>query len=67
MAPGRYRRSGTVLARRATSREEIQTLEGAVVATAGDWILRGQHGEEWPVSDARFRDSYEGPLDEDRD
>lgn len=62
IAPGRYRRSGTVMARRVTSRETVQTLEGAVVATEGDWILRGQHGEEWPVSDEQFRESYEGPL-----
>lgn len=59
----RYRRSGTVLARRATRQEVIQTLEGDVVANEGDWVVQGPQGEKWPVPDEQFRDSYEGPLD----
>jgi hypothetical protein len=65
IGPGRYRRSGTVLARRATRREVIQTLEGDVVANKGHWIIQGPQGEKWPVPDEQFRDSYEGPLDGD--
>lgn len=64
IGPGRYRRFGTVLARRATQREVIPTLEGDTVANEGDWILQGRHGEQWPVSDEQFRDSYEGPVDD---
>ena len=61
---GRYRRSGTVLARQATQQEVIETLEGNAVANTGDWILQGQQGEQWPVPDKQFRDSYEGPVDD---
>ena len=64
IGPSRYRRLGTVLARRATSREDVETLEGMVVANAGDWIVQGQQGETWPVPDEQFRENYEGPLDE---
>jgi hypothetical protein len=65
IGPRRYRRSGTVLARRATRREVIQTLEGDVVANKGDWVVQGQHGEKWPVPHEQFVDSYDGPLDGD--
>jgi hypothetical protein len=61
VAPDRYRRSGTVCARRATEQEVVSTLEGDVMANAGDWVVRGAKGEQWPVSDAKFRASYE-PL-----
>ena len=59
VAPHRYRRSGTVLARQAIRREVVSTLEGDVIANAGDWIVRGAQGEQWPVPDAQFRASYE--------
>lgn len=62
VAPGRYRRSGEVQARRVAGREVVHTLEGDVLADDGDWIVRGQQGEQWPVHDAQFRESYEGPL-----
>jgi hypothetical protein len=61
--PGRYRRSGTVLARRATRQEVIKTLEGDAVAHKGDWIVLGSQGESWPLPDEQFTESYEGPLD----
>jgi hypothetical protein len=61
----RYRRSGTVLARRAAEREVVQTLEGDVVANNGDWIVWGAGGEQWPVPDEHFRGSYDGPLDDE--
>jgi hypothetical protein len=59
VAENRYRRSGTVLARQATQEEVISTLEGDVVANAGDWIVQGSQGEQWPVPDEQFRSSYE--------
>ncbi|MDA2891255.1 hypothetical protein PDG61_10055 [Mycolicibacterium sp. BiH015] len=62
IGPARYQRLGTVLARRVTAPENVETLEGTVVANTGDWILRGPKGEMWPVPDAQFRENYEGPL-----
>lgn len=67
VAPGRYRRSGDVQARRVAEPEVVHTLEGDVLAGEGDWIVRGQKGEQWPVHDAQFRGSYEGPLGADVD
>jgi hypothetical protein len=58
----RYRRVGVVLAKRATSRQIIRTLEGDAVAEEGDWIVQGQGGERWPVLADQFEKSYEGPL-----
>ncbi|KRE25490.1 hypothetical protein ASG82_18185 [Mycobacterium sp. Soil538] len=55
---GRYRRTGTVLARPAIPGEVISTLEGDVVADEHDWVLQGAGGEQWPVPDAQFRASY---------
>jgi hypothetical protein len=63
VGPQRYRRSGTVLARRAARQEVISTLEGEVLANDGDWVIKGRHGEQWPVPDGQFRESYEGPLE----
>jgi hypothetical protein len=58
----RYRRAGTVLARRANRRETVATWEGDAVAEIGDWIVQGSRGEQWPVPDGHFRTGYEGPL-----
>ncbi|MDT5018207.1 MAG: hypothetical protein QOD39_4367 [Mycobacterium sp.] len=63
IGPRRYGRSATVLARQATEREVIQTLEGDAVADKDDWVVQGPKGEQWPVPDGQFRESYEGPLD----
>jgi hypothetical protein len=61
VASARFRRSGTVWARRTIEQEGVSTLEGDVVANAGDWVVQGAQGEQWPVPDAQFRASYE-PL-----
>lgn len=37
----------------------IQTLEGVMVASPGDWIIRGVAGEHYPCKDAIFRATYE--------
>ena len=65
--PHRYRRVGTVWAKRVTSRELVTTLEGDAVAERGDWIIEGQAGERWPVSNEHFHKTYEGPIDVDDD
>jgi hypothetical protein len=57
-----WRRTGSVRARPARDGETIATLEGPVLAVAGDWILKGAAGEQWPVSAERFSKLYEGPI-----
>jgi hypothetical protein len=37
----------------------IETLEGTMSATVGDWIIRGVQGEFYPCKDAIFRETYE--------
>lgn len=37
----------------------IPTLEGKMVAAAGDWIIRGVKGEFYPCKPAVFEASYE--------
>ncbi|OBK71300.1 RyR domain-containing protein [Mycobacterium sp. 1274761.0] len=61
----RYRRTGTVEARRVTADEVVATKEGDALARPGDWIVRGHHGEQWPVPAKQFLETYEGPLDMD--
>jgi hypothetical protein len=54
-----WRRSGVVSARPARVGETVQTWEGPVLAAPGDWVVRGAHGEQWPVSADRFAQRYE--------
>jgi hypothetical protein len=42
---------------------EIPTLEGLMIASAGDWIIRGVQGEFYPIKDSIFRETYE-PVEE---
>jgi hypothetical protein len=58
----RWRRVGTVLARPARDGEAVDTLEGPVTASARDWVVKGEQGEQWPVPDDEFSRRYEGPL-----
>lgn len=37
---------------------DIQTLEGTMHADAGDWILTGIEGEQWPVKEEIFKKTY---------
>lgn len=37
----------------------IETLEGEMTATAGDWIIKGVAGEFYPCKDDIFQKSYE--------
>lgn len=57
-----WSRSGTVRARRATRTEHVATLEGVATARAGDWVVVGQEGEQWPVPDGDFRERYRRPA-----
>lgn len=61
VSPGRYRRTGTVTARRVLAPEVVDTLEGPASARPGDWVVTGPHGNSWPVPDEVFHEGYE-PL-----
>jgi hypothetical protein len=37
----------------------VQTLEGAIHARAGDAVVTGPAGEQWPVARERFMDKYQ--------
>ncbi len=58
----RYRRVGIVSSRQAAEEEVVATKEGNAIARVGDWVVRGEQGEQWPVPAAQFLASYEGPL-----
>lgn len=61
----RWRRVGTVEVRRAREGERVATLEGQLVASAGDWVVRGDQGEHWIISPERLAAGYEaGDLSE---
>ena len=38
---------------------QIRTLEGAMMASLGDWIIKGVKGEFYPCRDDIFRQTYE--------
>jgi hypothetical protein len=59
VAGDRYRRVGTVHARRVTSEEIVTTLEGEARALPGMWVITDATGDRWPVPDEVFRDGYE--------
>jgi hypothetical protein len=49
-----------VQVRPAREGETIQTLEGPLAASAGEWVVRGDLGEEWVISGERLRAGYRG-------
>jgi hypothetical protein len=40
----------------------IQTLEGLMTATCGDWIIKGVKGEFYPCKPDIFEATYIGPI-----
>lgn len=42
----------------------IPTLEGQHIATEGDWIIKGVHGEFYPCKPDIFEKTYEPITDE---
>jgi hypothetical protein len=42
-----------------TERLEIETLEGTMRASAGDWIIKGIHGEFYPCKPDVFEKTYD--------
>jgi hypothetical protein len=53
-----WQRCGTVLARPAQAGETIDTPEGSTVAADGDWVIKGDHGDQWPVPADVFARHY---------
>lgn len=41
----------------------IRTLEGKMLASAGDWIIKGVQGEFYPIKESIFRETYEAGVD----
>lgn len=52
------RRRQAFAVRFATQDGSVQTLEGEVNVSAGDAVVTGVAGEQWPVGRARFRARY---------
>jgi hypothetical protein len=48
-----------ISAEKATERTTIATLEGVLVADAGDWIITGIKGEKYPCKPDIFEATYE--------
>lgn len=53
-----------VQAHRLIGPQSIDTLEGVMMAGAGDWLITGVAGERYPCKDDIFRRTYE-PVDEE--
>ena len=55
-----YRKKPVVVeAEQATSFGSINTLEGTMTYSPGDWIITGVKGEQYPCKDDIFRQTYE--------
>lgn len=55
-----YRKLPVVIkARRMREPFTVETLEGTMRGQAGDWLLTGVDGEQYPCADAIFRRTYE--------
>ncbi|MEO8095347.1 MAG: RyR domain-containing protein, partial [Pseudolysinimonas sp.] len=55
----RYQRTGTVQVRPAREGERVETLEGTLLASVGEWVVRGDLGEEWVITGDRLRSGYD--------
>jgi hypothetical protein len=57
-----WRRRGMVRARPARDGEVVDTLEGRVTTSGGEWLVLGEHGDRWPVPGDEFAQRYDGPF-----
>jgi len=63
--PRKYRKRPVIIEAYQTQvTKEIPTLEGIMRADAGDWIITGVAGEQYPVKPAIFEKTYE-PVEGD--
>jgi hypothetical protein len=53
-----WRRVGMFSAWRTSETLVIRTKEGRATANPGDWVVEGELGERWPISDEQFRRTY---------
>ena len=60
----KFRKKPVVIeAVRLTRRTEIDTLEGTMIGSPGDWLITGIQGEQYPCKHDIFVATYE-PIDE---
>lgn len=64
MEGGACPRRGTLHTRDSHRSIEIETLEGTMVARAGDYIIKGVNGEFYPCKPDIFEKTYEEVSDE---
>jgi hypothetical protein len=60
---GQWRRVGLFIAWRTSEALVIRTKEGRATASPGDWVVEGDLGERWPISDQQFRRTYRATVD----
>ena len=64
---GLYRKRPVVVrAYRTIEPFDIPTLEGVMHANAGDWIITGVIGEQYPCKDPIFKATYERVEEENQ-
>ncbi len=61
LGPTQYYRKRPIVVKACRALESIviETLEGAMTAKPGDWIVTGTHGEHYPVKPEIFAETYE--------
>ena len=61
----KFRKKPVVIEAYQTDKEiDIETLEGTMHASVGDWIITGVNGEKYPCKPDIFKKTYE-PLEEE--
>ena len=56
----KFRKKPVVVEAYQTDKKEvIHTLEGEMIASPGDWIITGVHGEKYPCKPDIFEKTYE--------
>ena len=56
----KYRKKAVVVeAHQLSSPLRILTEEGVLLGNAGDWLITGIEGEQYPVKDSVFQKTYE--------
>lgn len=57
---GKYRKKPVVIeAVQMDKTFVVQTLEGKMAGQAGDWLITGVEGEQYPCADRIFKQTYE--------
>lgn len=54
-----YRKTKNAFAVRIDDEFSVETLEGVMTGKAGDYLMKGAHGELYPCAAAVFEDTYE--------